>query len=119
MYTDFSSMPPEQEREFVVFEKFSVESAKGAWKLGYIVAGVYGLLMIVIVLSHSKPPPLIAEEPVEEVAARRPAAPVQETAPAPEPVVAAEPAADEPAQEAPPPKPGATKASPTDLVKPK
>jgi len=145
MYTDFSSLPPEQEREFVVFEQRTRESEKSALRVGGIVAVIYGLLVIAIVLSYDKPPPLIQEEDIAVTDEKRRVGtpdededltPPAETAPAPEEAAptptpegaegaegvegaagaeGAEGAGDVPV--APPPKAGATKASPTDLVK--
>ena len=130
MYNDFSSMPPEQERAFVVFEQRTRESSRAAFRIGVIVAGLYGLLMVIIVMSYDKPPPLIAEEDIAVTEHKRRDAPApapDEDVPAPAATDTA-PAAGGPAGEAapgeasgqpvaPPPPPGATKASPADLVK--
>lgn len=58
-YKDFTSMPPEQEQQFVVFEKHSVETGNWAKKLGMIVAGVFGVVVCVVVLSFDAPPSLM------------------------------------------------------------
>jgi hypothetical protein len=146
MYSDFSSMPPDQERAFVVFEQRTRESEKSAWRMGGIVAAIYGVLMVAIVFSHDKPPPLIAEDDIAVTEPTpRPSAAVEDDLGEPTPSPAAEvtpspgaepmpspgaeptpsPGAEgaEGAAEgtgepvAPPPSAGATKASPTDLVK--
>ncbi len=52
-YKDFTSLPPEQEQTFVVFERRSVEAGQKAVKLAMIVAGVLAVLVIGIVLGIS------------------------------------------------------------------
>jgi hypothetical protein len=52
---NFSSMPPEQEAAFVVYEERSVTAAKKAMTLGVIVGVSFFLVTILIVFSHSKP----------------------------------------------------------------
>jgi hypothetical protein len=136
MYQDFSSLPPDQEREFIVFEQRSRESAKAALTIGVVVAAIYGLLTVVVVFSHEKPKPLIeaddlgASSVLSDVS-REPPAPPPAAVPAAEPVgeaPATDPSAEPPAApetaheqaagaiEPPPPPPGATKAPPTALV---
>jgi hypothetical protein len=114
--------------------------------MGGIVAAIYGVLMVAIVFSHDKPPPLIAEDDIAVTEPTpRPSAAVEDDLGEPTPSPAAEvtpspgaeptpspgaeptpsPGAEgaEGAAEgtgepvAPPPSAGATKASPTDLVK--
>jgi|GEM_PF-5307660 len=121
MLQDFSSMPPEQEREFVVFEQRLQSSSKSALTIGAIVGGVLGLLIVAIVLSGSEPEPLIKVEEPEAAPAAAPSRPTPEPPPAAEaaaavPETAAEPTEAAPAQEAPKPPPGATKAPPTALT---
>ncbi len=126
MYQDFSSMPPEQEREFVVFEQFTRESAKKAIQVGGIVAGIYLLLMIVVVMSHDKPKPLIEGEDIADVESSPSTAPDPVT-PTPTPTPTPSPAAETPtpspaaapaegAATPPAPPAGATKAPPTAIV---
>ena len=52
-YKDFTSLSPEQEQTFVVFEKRTVETGQTAIKLGLAVAGVMGILVMIIVLGIS------------------------------------------------------------------
>lgn len=132
MYSDFSSMPPDQEREFVVFEQFTRENAKSSLRIGGIVAAIYGIFVVAIVLSHDKPKPKISAEDIAVESTRRTVVEDDVAAPdAPDPAAAqpseaaAQPAAgaaDAPGgtpAAAPPPPPGATKAPPTQLVQPK
>lgn len=51
-YESFSSLPPEEERQFVVFEQRTVESAKKANVIGIVVAGAFALLTLIIVMSY-------------------------------------------------------------------
>lgn len=132
MYQDFSSLPPEQERSFIVFEQKMVESSKKAFNMGMIVAGIFGVIVLGIVFSHDKPEAKIKAEDItiSESSARTPPPPAPTPTPAPA-AAPAEPAADpaaapatdpaaapaaDPAAAAPPPPPGATKAPPTALV---
>ena len=151
MYSDFSSMPPDQEREFLVYEQRTRESEKTAWRIGGIVAGIYFALMIIVVLSHEKPPPLITGEDISVSGEERSVVPSEiredmapTPSPTPSPTEAATPSPTEAGTPspteggtpspteggtpspteggdapttAPPPQPGATKASPTDLIK--
>ena len=121
-YQNFTSLPPEQEQSFVVYERTSAESLKKAMTLGLICGAVVGVFMVILFFSYEAPINAHAVEPetdlAEEVAPAAKAAP----APAPEPVAeepAAEAATEEaaPAMEAPEPPKGATKAPPTDLIK--
>ena len=68
-YKDFSSLPPETEREFVVYEKTSVEAAKKA-KVAAL-AAAFGFLAIVIAIVASFPAPhnLMAEDDMGGLAA--------------------------------------------------
>jgi cytoskeletal protein RodZ len=61
-YRDFSSLPPDKEQQFVVFEKTSVESADKAKKIGMIVSGIFGLVVVIVVFSFSKPKSIMADE---------------------------------------------------------
>jgi hypothetical protein len=68
-YKDFSSLPPETEREFVVYEKTSVEAGK---KAKFIALGVaFGFLALVIAIVASFPAPhnLMAEDDMGGLAA--------------------------------------------------
>jgi cytoskeletal protein RodZ len=134
-YTNFTSLTPEEERTFVVYERRTVETGKKAWTIGAIVGGAFFLLVMVMYLAFDAPknkhaeaaadesslgaekesaPAPAAEEKKEEPAEEAPAeeAPAEEAAPA-EGAEAAEAAKTE----APPPPKGATKAPPTALTK--
>lgn len=54
-YSNFTSLPPEQEQQFVVFERRSVESAKKAMTIGLISSGLLGLFIIALVLTSDPP----------------------------------------------------------------
>lgn len=107
-YKDFSSLPPETEREFVVYEKTSVEAGKKAKIIALSVS--FGFLAIVMAIVFSFPAPhnLMAEDdmgglakPKEEKAAK-PAAEKPKTEGAAEGAAADKPAegaaADKPAE---------------------
>jgi hypothetical protein len=73
MVQDFSSLPPEQEREFVVFEEKTRESAQSAMRIGIASGAIFGALVIIIVMSYDKPPPKIkAEDIAVETQSARP-----------------------------------------------
>jgi len=124
-YKNFTSLPPEQEQSFVIYEQTSIESGKKALTLGMICGGVVGVLAIIFYMAFDPPKNAHAVEPeselAEEVAPK--AAPAPKPAPAPEAAPAeAAPAAEgeaAPAAEAaaaPEPPKGATKAPPTALI---
>lgn len=123
-YQDFSSLPPDQERNFVVFEQRSQETSKKALTFGMVAGAIFGLLVVIIFLSYDAPENPHADDFAAVEASEEPRSP---SAPAePAPAAAAEPAeaeaeaepaeAEEPAAEAPAPPPGATKAPPTAIV---
>jgi hypothetical protein len=131
-YESFSSLPPEEERHFVVFEEFTQQNAKRANVIGIVAALGFAALLIGIVAAFwgSIPRPKFdegaAEEPAAAAAPAAAPAPVAAPAPAPaEPAAAAAapaPAGDQPAAAAPAEgaaaapapatPPGATKAPP-------
>ena len=136
-YKNFTSLPPEQEQSFVIYEKTSIESGKKALMLGSICGGVVGVLAIIFYMAFDPPVSSHAVEPeselAEEAAPKAAPAPVEaapeEAAPAEAPAegaaaegaaaegAAAEGAAAEGAAEAAPEPPtGATKAPPTALI---
>ena len=89
-YESFSSLPPEEERHFVVFEEFTQQNAKRANVMG-IAAGIgFAVIIIGIVGAFwgSIPKPKF-DEGAEETATAPAAAP----APTPAPAAAAAPAA--------------------------
>jgi hypothetical protein len=55
-YQNFSSLPPEKERDFVIFEKTSVEASQTAFRIGVITAVSFGILVVAIVLGVSAKP---------------------------------------------------------------
>jgi hypothetical protein len=128
-YQDFTSLPPEQEQSFIIYERTSSESLKKAMTLGTISGVVVGVLALMLFFSYDAPPNIHAEpmpeDEIEEEAPAPKAAPAPTPAPEPEPAAeepaaepeaaAADPAAA-PATEAPPPPKGATKAPPTALI---
>jgi len=54
-YTNFTSLPAEQERTFVVYERFTVETGKKAAMAGLIAGIAFFVLTLGIVFSHSAP----------------------------------------------------------------
>jgi uncharacterized membrane protein YgcG len=90
-YRDFSSMPPEEERQFVSFERRTMTSAKKAWQFGYIAAAAFGVLTLIIVLSFDPPKNQHAEDletslsAEEDLGSKNRPEPVKKAAPAPAP----------------------------------
>jgi hypothetical protein len=98
-YQDFSSLPPEQERQFVAFERRTVESGKKAWTIGFVSAGAFAVVLLIIVFSYPAPKAkhtdaLECDLPAEPARPKR-------AAPAPDPEPAAAPAEAAPAEAAP------------------
>ena len=119
-YQNFTSLPPEQEQSFVVYERTSAESLKKAMTLGLICGAVVGVFMVILFFSYEAPINAHAVEPETDLAEEVAPAPKAAAAPAPAPEPVAEEAATEeaaPAMEAPEPPKGATKAPTTDLIK--
>lgn len=54
-YKNFTSLPEDQERTFVVFERFSRESAQKAMRMGIIAGAIFFVVTMIVVFSHSKP----------------------------------------------------------------
>jgi len=54
-YQHFTSLPPEEEATFIVYEQRTQEASKKARTLGLVVAAIFGFLIVVIVFSHDKP----------------------------------------------------------------
>jgi hypothetical protein len=107
-YESFSSLPPEEERHFAVFEEFTQQNAKRANVIGIVAALGFAALIIGIVAGFwgSIPKQKFDEGAEETAAAAAPAAapaPVAAPAPAPaDPAAAAPaPAGDQPAAAAP------------------
>jgi hypothetical protein len=142
-YSDFSSMRPEQERQFVVFERARAENGSKAKTIGIVSGASFFVVILMVFFSFDKPKPAITEdEAADELGAEKTPAPAPAAAPAAAPIdpaaapadpaaapAAADPAAAAatpptdpaaaaaaPAAAAPPPPPGATKAPPTALV---
>ena len=63
MYKDFSSLPPEQEAQFAVFEQHSREAASAANKMSLIISGALFVVITAIVLGFWGPihPPTTAD----------------------------------------------------------
>ncbi len=127
-YKNFTSLPPEQEQSFVIYERTSIESGKKALTLGMICGGIVGVLAVIFYAAFDPPPSAHAVQPESELAEEAPA-PKAAPAPAPAPAEAAPaegeaapaeaaPAEGEaaPAATAPEPPKGATKAPPTALI---
>jgi hypothetical protein len=55
MYESFSSLPPHEEQQFVVFEQRTAESAKKAMTVGVGVAGSLFLVILVVVIAFWGP----------------------------------------------------------------
>lgn len=127
-YQNFTSLPPEQEATFVIYERTSSEAGKKAMTLGAICGGIVGIIAIMLFVAYDAPKNAHAVDPVSDIEEEAPApapAAIPEPAAAPDPAPAAEPAAApeaaaaEPAAAdpaAPPPPKGATKAPPTALI---
>lgn len=126
-YKNFTSLPPEQEATFVIYEQTSSESAKKAMTMGTITGVAIGILGLILFLSFDAPKNAHAVEPESDLKEepRKKAAPAPAPAPTPAPAEVAPAAEAAPTGEAPaaapteapePPK-GATKAPPTDLIK--
>lgn len=43
---DFSSYPPQLEQSFVVYEQRTVKTQRDAWTLGWIVGGLFFLIVV-------------------------------------------------------------------------
>ncbi|MCG8417078.1 MAG: hypothetical protein MJE77_03930 [Proteobacteria bacterium] len=54
-YKDFTSLPPDKERQFVVYEKRTVESSKKAMLFGIVISAVFAVVVVIVVFSF--PPP--------------------------------------------------------------
>ena len=90
MYEHFTSLTPEEEREFLVYEQRTREAAKKANIIGWASAGAFLLFIFIAILvtpkPHSSAPAGLRPEDVKEEAApaKAPAA-----APTPAPTEAA------------------------------
>ncbi len=64
-YENFSSLPPNEERQFAVYEEHSQVSAQQATKLGMIVGGAVAavVLLFALLVPHEKPEFDIGGEP--------------------------------------------------------
>ena len=136
-YQNFSSMPPEEEATFVIYERTSAEAKKKAMTLGAISGVAVGVFALMLFFSYDKPRNAHAVDPVSDIEEE---APAPKTKPAPAAVepttvepttvdpAAVDPAAADPEAAAPTdpaaadptttPPAGATKAPPTALVNP-
>src|SRR5262245_34252327 len=105
-YESFSSLPPEEERHFVVFEEFTQQNAKRANLIGIVAGGGFALLLIGIVAAFWGSSPKPSEELEEQAQEAAAAAPAPAPAPTPAPAAAAAPTDQAPAA-APAPAEGA------------
>ncbi len=123
-YKDFTSLPPEQEQSFVVYERTSNENSKKAMTLGIIAGVAVGVIAIILyiaveppVSSHAVPQETDLAEEVVPAAAPAPVEPTPaEPTPAEAPAAEATAPAAAATTEAPAPPKGATKAPPTALM---
>ena len=63
-YIDFTSLPPEEEATFIVYEQRSQESAKSAMKIALITGAVVAFLTVLIVFSFDAPENLMAKDDI-------------------------------------------------------
>jgi hypothetical protein len=68
-YKDFTSLPPEKEQEFVVYEKTSVEAGKKAKIIALVVAASFLALTMGIVFSFEPPKSKMADDDMGALAA--------------------------------------------------
>src|SRR5262245_47974283 len=54
-YQDFTSLPPDQEREFIPYEQRSQDAAKSAWTFAGVLAGAFFLLGMFLFFGYEKP----------------------------------------------------------------
>lgn len=99
-YKDFSSLPPDKEQAFVVYEKTSVEVGKKARIISVIVAASFLVVVMFIVFSFDPPENKMAHDDMGALAGpKRPAKeavkPATEEAPKAEGAAAGEGAATE------------------------
>ena len=98
-FRDFTSLPPEEEAQFIVYEQRTQFWSKRAMKIGIISAAIFGFLMVVIVFSHEAPENLMAEDDIgmlgdeKDMAKQRKELKTDTPAPAPAPAPAPTPEA--------------------------
>lgn len=63
-FQHFTSLPPDQEASFIVFEQRAAEAQKSGMTLGFIVGGAIGLILLIIAFTvtpdkdpHAEPAP--------------------------------------------------------------
>jgi cytoskeletal protein RodZ len=61
-YENFTSLPPNEEQTFVVYERRSVETGKKAMTLALIISAILGVITIIVVFSFDKPKNLMADD---------------------------------------------------------
>ncbi len=122
-FQDFSSMPPQDEQQFVPFERKMVETGQKAWRLGGIVAGVFTVVAFIVILAFPAPENPHADAEIETGMAAEPEPAAEEPAPKKSALPAEEKPEPAPAPEAekkevaPAPAPKKGRAiSPTELV---
>jgi hypothetical protein len=113
-YSNFTSLPPDEESTFIVYEQRTQEASKVAMKAGVIAAVVFFALTLLIVFSHDAPKNLMADDDMgqlasekqretsrEELKSAAPPAPAPEAPAEAAPVEGKEPAEAAPAEPAP------------------
>jgi hypothetical protein len=63
-FRDFTSLPPEEEAQFIVYEQRTQFWSKKALRIGVISSAIFGVLMVIIVFSHEKPENLMADDDI-------------------------------------------------------
>lgn len=96
-YKDFSSLPPDKERHFVVFEQTSRETLKKARLIGIICGAVFGVLVLAIAFSHEPPHNKMAEDDMSSLKRSTKSDDAAKTETQPPAAPAAAPATDTPA----------------------
>ena len=81
-YQDFTSLPPEQEQSFIIYERTSNESGKKAMTLGAISGAVVCVIALILFFSYDAAPNAHAVDPVSDIEEE---APAPKAAPAPGP----------------------------------
>lgn len=98
-FKDFTSLPPDKEQTFVVYEKQSFETLAKAKKFGIIAGAIFGLLVIIIAFSFDKPKNKMADDEMGSLSKSKKADDAEKEVPKPDPPPA--PAEDKAADPAP------------------
>ncbi|HUH04965.1 MAG TPA: hypothetical protein VML75_23370 [Kofleriaceae bacterium] len=100
-YSNFTSLPPDQESTFVVYEQRTQESSKTAMKAGIIAGAIFFVLTLLIVFSHDKPKNLMADDDMGQLASEKQRETTREELKEKAPAAPAAPAETAPAETAP------------------